>query len=334
VVVWAEEPDNSARYVVKRLDFTVSAGTLSKGAPQHVLPLPGEVIPPDEFLFYGVPRVWGTPDHSSIFVATGRTHVAADGVSDVSRKWIIYDLNDPTQFRVVFEGLAADGSRATLGDCSGVVHGQFVSDCYVVDGLLGLTAAGTRLYLTGQANGWGGTLRLDVSNRDSGDNLLPLSAWSFGPPELVVTAPRDAAAYTDVGVWGERPQLDGAGVPHALGPEHAGITYLDRTGKQTVRKGLFIDADLCVQAYATQTSGIAGGPIDLWRTHCSPTSPHVFYDAFAGELRSVWESADTVLQAIPGRRNAIDIHRRHVTGPYAGTSQLLIQGADFPDAGY
>ena len=184
VLVWAEDPGNAEHYVVRRLDFEVSAGgTLSVGATANVLPLLGEVVAPDEQLFYR-PEVWGTPDHSALFLSTGRTHVSSNGITEISRKWMVYNLNDPTQSRVVFDTLNADGSLATWGECTGVMHRQFVANCYERgQNVPRFSASGTRLYFDGMANGWQGYLRLNIGNSDSGDSLLPLSAWSFSAPE-------------------------------------------------------------------------------------------------------------------------------------------------------
>ena len=96
------------------------------------------------------------------------------------------------------------------------------------------------------------------------------------------------------------------------------------------RQDRYIDADLCAAQYAPFADGNTWLPDNLW-TACLDTSL-LGHSGFGNG--QVWESADTYLFDRNGKVNSGgEIYRMTITGPYAGTEQLLIKGSRAVDTG-
>jgi hypothetical protein len=254
---------------------------------------------------------------------------------------MIYDLNDLTgdlsplmlDVRVLFrrqKGAGGDvlefgtwldaGDPADLPDCFSVPYPQFVPTCYRAE-RFGFNPSGTRLYFernlpgdfTSEPGQWHGVQRIHIDKTDGPD----LADWTLSEPELVYTA----------GPSGVRPRPDNDALVLPL-PEYIAVDL--GNGPDINEVVSILDADQCSSDFAPYAGGNLDGPPDLWKG-CVDNS--TFYTGTLPGRPDSWQSHEALLKTSyqdPGH----DIHRVYVTGAVAGTEQLVIENARFPDSGF
>ena len=347
VILWTEDIDN--QYIVRRLDFTVdNSGNLALGNPVTVLPLAGEEAISDHHLFYFSPDIWGDATHGSLYLTILRINSihsgdeAGGGTTDA----LIYDLNDLTgdlagpapatrlifheqhAFNEVNYGTWFDaGDPADLPDCSTVAYPQFVATCYRAEELR-FNPSGTRLYVARNVRDrddqrWDGTSRIHIDRLDTMGEQLPLDQWILTCPELIYAGSGDQTASGMLA----RP-ADDPYIPPST--EFIAIRHTDRTGKNVLRTGDILNADLCASEYEDYVGGNLDAGNYLWQV-CLDTG--VFFAAYNHGGGDSWQSPEALLTSTLNNRS-YDIYRRYVTGPYAGTEQLLIETGRGADNGF
>jgi hypothetical protein len=346
VVVWVEDPGALNQKIVRRLDFTIDAsGNVVAEQPATILPLAGEEPLPGEQLYYTVGGLWGDEDHASLYVVVSRLQQFNSG--NETEDLMIYDLNDLTDVSAVpappapdvratyhrfgpiiigsdddwdWDWLDATGP-STLAECRGALYPQFIPTCYKYPDVSQFNASGTRLYFSTGFRGelqdsevelWHATMRMDIDKETVGPDL---GQWIISGPNLVAVV-----------------DFRGSGGPESLDPRPAAApdTYTLPDPEIVGRLNTFLNADICAAQYAPFANGNTLLPDDFWLA-CIDTSL-VGHTGFGNG--QVWESADTYLFDRNGKpRSGGEIYRMTITGPSAGTEQLLITGSRAVDTG-
>lgn len=123
-------------------------------------------------------------------------------------------------------------------------------------------------------------------------------------------------------------EAGGVRIGPASGTDFSTLSYLDRTGQNTVGVKAILNADLCVALYLPSMFGDLDERSDLWRD-CIDSN---FICGYAGR-HAAWQSPEAllVIRSIPkGRR---DLYRIYVTDGMAGTEVLLIENVEGADTG-
>jgi len=313
VILWIEEPDLLGHDVVQRVDFTFQfngAEDVFAYEPPVPMSLPGEGVPAEDFLKYSSGDVWGDANHDSLYLLIHRRH-SSDGFPS-NRKWLIYNLNDPT-----FTDMRELGNEACP---TGVLYPQFVPECYN-NGTVRWNTSGTQLYRSTGNNGWMGAVRINI---DKGDGLA-LEHWVFSNPELIYAGPSDPNAD-----YGE-PFNTFARPPSATDPgEFLAMTFLDRTGQHTIGAAAILNVDDCTSLYTPYANGDIPAVDDLWLL-CIEGAP--FVGGNQGRQNS-WQSSDDLLVSRLRNSRTTDIYRIHHPGKPDMSEELLIEGAERADSGF
>jgi hypothetical protein len=350
VLLWVENLGNTVQRIVRRMDFTVDAsGNLTVEDPVTILPLAGEEALPGDQLYLLVRDVWGDATHDSLYLALLRNRQFNSGpyAGNYMEDLLIYDLNALTDIsavppppapdvRTIFNELGAIGKSAetwdwpdaagsmSLAECDSAPYPQFSPTCYEAS-VLTFNSSGTRLYIAGGLQGelqdsdvesWNATMRIDIDKKTVGPDLAD---WIIGGPEMVAAV-----------------DFRGSGGPEGLGPR-PGVNRYELPDPETdpeiiAAKDIFINADLCAAEYAQYANGNTSLPDTHWEL-CLDTSL-VGHTGFSNG--QAWESSDSYLFDRLGQQGPAGrgyIYRIYVTGPNAGTEELLIENARGLDTG-
>jgi hypothetical protein len=165
-------------------------------------------------------------------------------------------------------------------------------------------------------------LRIDIVSKNGAEDP---GLWTFGEPKLVLAGERSSEAdYSEPFAVKAQPSRNRFELP---APEYVIVGYFDRTGRHTVHRTEVLDADHCVSTYETLADGATDGNSDLWM-ECLESSD--FYTDHAG---GTWGSFNTWLDGVRQSNKRVDIYRHYVTGSLAGTSELVLEDGQSPDAG-
>ena len=325
VILFKEEPDDGHQYVVIRQDFTQdytvdTKGVLNLETAYQLFPLSGEDLPAEDELYFFNMDIWGDDTHEALYLAVERSHFVNSG-SGESTQWVrIYNLNDMSDWREVYNG-AQVGGEWNCPAVDDVDYHQFVPGCYRLEGFK-FNPSGTRLYISARMNDkqgqrWDGELRIHINRIDAETGgVAALANWTFSAPELIYTG-TDAPS-------GNLARLDNTDPLNLPSPEFLAIRLWDA--------GMLLDADQCALAYSPFADGsTAPADINLWET-C--LDPDVFTElsSFLHEGGDSWQSSDALLFSRLGKRH-YDIYRRYIAGPFSGTEELLIENARGADTG-
>jgi len=227
-------------------------------------------------------------------------------------KLLIYDLKEQALIneREINNGVCSAGSP----------NPQFDPTCYSI-GAPRWNSSGRRLYVEVTYESWYGALRINI---DKGNGLL--SDWSFSEPELVYAGISDPFADYD---WPHDalvrpPDPDFQG--NVEQGEFLAINFLDRTGQNTEGAGAILDVDYCIGVFAGLDNGNIAAPDDLWLDCLDPRW-------FDGGRKYSWQSHDALLVK-GGKSRSDNLYRLYVPGELPASSELLIEGASYADAGF
>jgi hypothetical protein len=345
VIVWVEDgPQVNLDYIVKRVDLTVDgAGTLTVDPPVTILPLAGEEALIGDALRYDYVDIWGDTGHDLLYMAIVRQREFNSGTNEGTaiREILIYNLNDlegnlaePAGVHAVYSladisiqdwnawqpgGWLDAGDPSMLPDCNSIAHPQYVPTCYT-DGDLTFNPSGTRLYHSSplgrdlhdsEDESWQSTLRINTEDMATG---VPINDWNLTGPEMAWTF--------DI--------FSGGKQPFGAIPRPGANRYVRPNPEIVAAYREFLNADQCASEYLPYVDGNAEPQSDLWLA-CV-----VNFIGFTRQTgRITWDTPDSYLfdrlsqQGKPRK----DIFRLDVTGPYAGTEEVLIERAEGPDTG-
>ena len=109
-----------------------------------------------------------------------------------------------------------------------------------------------------------------------------------------------------------------------------GVAQYERPDPEIVASGEhFLDADTCAINYAPFADGNSEPQSSLWQG-CT-VNGLVGHAGFSNG--HVWQSADTYLFDRNANRGRFEIYRINITGPSAGTEELLIENGWGMDTG-
>lgn len=321
VLLWKEEPDNAAQYVVYRQDFTVDEnGDLNLEDPVKLLPPDGEELPAADHLYYFSLDIWGDATHESLYLAVGRHHRFGPDPGDKLEELLIYNLNDMTDVREIYHSEQLAGNWS----CPDVEYSQFVPSCYRFQGFR-FNPSGTRLYISdnfddNQGQRWDGVVRLHIDRIDleTADDL-PLADWTFSTPELVYTATDSTAR----GMLARPDFVDPSQLPSQ---EFIAVRYSNNA--------VLLDADQCVSDYAPYAGGSEPLDPNFWHA-CLDSETSTVMSTFLHGGGDSWQSSEALLTSLPVSKGSYhyNIYRRNISGVDAGTEQLLIEWASGADTG-
>ena len=322
VLLWKEEPDNAAHYVVYRQDFTVNLnGDLNLETPVKLLPPDGEEVPAADHLYYFSMDIWGDATHESLYLAVWHMHVFGLDSGDVIEELLIYNLNDMTDMREIYRSAQLAGEW----NCPDVDYPQFVPTCYTPNGIH-FNPSGTRLYISDnfddkQGQRWNGSARLHIDRIDlETAEDLPLKDWTFSTPELVYTATDSTAG----GMLARPDYFDPSQLPSQ---EFIAVRYSNNAA--------LLDADQCASDYAPFAGGSDSLDPNFWHA-CLDSETITVISSFLHGGGDSWQSPDALLSSLPASKGSFhyNIYRRNISGVDAGTEQLLIEWARGADSGY
>jgi hypothetical protein len=309
ILLWTEDPGNENQDLIRRQDFTVDGdGNLSLDPRVTMLPLSGEVIPAEDQLSYHSMDVWGDATHDSLYLVVIRMQVPGGDPQNFDRKLVIYNLNDMTEQREIFQNAQAAGDWL----CPNVPYPQYVPTCYSPQEV-GFNQSGTRLYIDDDFDDnlgqrWDGVVRLNI------DRVGELADWIISAPELVYTG------ADGVGGTLARPHADRYLLPF---PEYIAISGFAEVGS-------ILDTDFCAVEYSFYASGNSQ-PLPDPMPDC--IVDETFFSPNLHGGGDSWQTPDAILSSTLSKRHH-QIWRRYVDGPMAGTEEVLIERARTADTGY
>jgi hypothetical protein len=284
--------------------------------------------------------IWGDATHDSLYLATKRNRTFGPDINSGSGslETLVYDLNaltdtnaSPDVREIHYEdtfpwGGVPDWQDAVELDCNSVSVSfpQFVPACYRPEEFR-FNSSGTRIYFESKlflADGRRehAVMRIHI---DMGGGPA-LADWTLTGPELVYTRTGLSTPLDEPSGMVARPENDVSVLPS---PEYIAVVH--GIGGRISDFAEILNANQCASDLAPYAGGNLEAPPDLW-LGCVDNSTF-----FAGSLPGrgdTWQSPEALLKSSfqdPGW----DLHRVFVSGGLAGTEQLLIENARFPDTG-